>query len=193
MSIRIRRATADDVPAIVDWRRQAAAWLAAQGSDQWSDAGLSRTAFTDRVHASITRGETWIAELDGRPVGTIAVDDHADPGLWTPDELRESVIVHRMITAPGVRGARTGVGEALLDQADAVARDRVRTWVRLDAWTTNTRLHDYYRGRGFRLVRVADPTRPSSALFERPVPVAPRRPVTVHVEDPTAPAVKDTR
>jgi hypothetical protein len=40
------------------------------------------------------------------------------------------------------------------------------TWLRLDAWTTNRRLHDYYRRRGFTHVRTVG-SRVSGACFQR--------------------------
>lgn len=150
---------------IVTWRRQTSDWLARRGYDQWNDDGLSRAEFTDRVHTSVQAGETWLAIVGCIPAGTIAVDERTDDGLWTPSELRESVIVHRMIANPTHPNPR-GVGVALLDVADEVARVRRKRWVRLDAWTSNHDLHRYYERQGFTHVRTAG-GRPSGALFQR--------------------------
>ena len=168
MNITIRLATEADLSTIVQWRQDATAWLVSIGSDQWSGAGIDVIAFTTRVRISIAEGGTWIAEVEGQPAATVAIDDHCDdPELWTPAEQAESVIVHRMMADQAHR--RRGLGAVLLDHADWIARQYGKRWVRLDAWTTNTRLHDYYRQLGFRLVRVSDPTWVSAALFERPV------------------------
>lgn len=168
MTVTIRPATPDEVPLIVRWRQEAADWLATKGTDQWSDAGLSVEAFVDRVRESIAAGETWIADVDGVPAATIAIDEWANPGLWTASEMRESVMVHRMITDPVFRGL--GLGKALLDHADRIAQQRGKRYVRLDAWTTNTDLHGYYQRLGFRPVRIVPEFRTrSAALFERPV------------------------
>lgn len=167
MTVTVRPARPGEEDVIAQWRRHAAAWIAETGSDQWSDAtGLARDAFVDRVRGSIEAGETWVAEVDGVPAATIALDQWCNPGMWSENQLAESVIVHRMITAPGYRGH--GLGGVLLEHADAVAREKGLRWVRLDAWSTNERLHDYYRAAGFRFVRWAD-HRTSGALFERPV------------------------
>jgi GNAT superfamily N-acetyltransferase len=119
------------------------------------------------VGRSVAAGETWIAEADGEPAGTITVNDRADEGLWSPGEIADAVIVHYMIVDLRFAGLR--IGEALLAHAAAQARTHHRTWVRLDAWTTNTGLHAYYRRAGFRLARIAGPevSGPSTALFER--------------------------
>jgi hypothetical protein len=50
-----------------------------------------------------------------------------------------------------------------LDQSD-------RPLIRLNCWSTNTRLHAYYIAHGFKHVRTADvPGRMSGALFQREV------------------------
>lgn len=167
--MKIRAATHADVEIIIRWRQEAAEWLAARGSDQWSDVGLGQDAFRQRVASSIAAGETWMAiDADGNPLGTIAIDKWSDADLWSEDELHDAVIVHRMITAPG-HGGR-GVGDLLLDHAVDIARSEGRMFVRLDAWTTNQGLHRYYRSRGFRHVRtIPGHVSPSAALFERPV------------------------
>ncbi|GAB3161850.1 hypothetical protein GCM10027258_79640 [Amycolatopsis stemonae] len=165
--VEIRRANAAEVAMIARWRRETAQWLSSIGSDQWSEKGLSAARFEERVAASVAAGETWIAEVDERPAATIAIDEHTDSWLWTPAEQAECVIVHRMITDR--RNRHRGLGSLLLDHAEMIARQRGKAFVRLDAWTSNTRLHDYYRAAGFRFVRIADPQRPSAALFERPV------------------------
>ena len=46
--------------------------------------------------------------------------------------------------------ARQGLGAALLDWAGLRARRWYGArWIRVDVWTTNTRLHTYYQRQGF--------------------------------------------
>lgn len=169
MTVQIRPAALDDLNLICLLRLQRASWLAARGSDQWSTdaSGLSIDYFAQAVGRALTGGETWIAEVDGAPAGTITVNDRADEQLWTATELADSLIVHYLIV--DLRFAGLGVGRQLLTHAAALTRARGRHWVRLDAWTTNSDLHAYYRQAGFQLVRVAGPDSrsPSCALFER--------------------------
>ncbi|WP_084497753.1 GNAT family N-acetyltransferase [Nocardia amamiensis] len=169
MTIVLRQATLGDLGMICRLRVQRTAWLTARGSDQWTVAGrgLPIEIFARAVGRSLDAGETWIAEVAGEPAGTITVNDRADAGLWSRWELDDAVIVHFMIV--DLRFAGQHVGHHMLAHAGTLARQRRREWVRLDAWTTNTGLHDYYRSAGFRLVRVAGPAAqgPSRALFER--------------------------
>ncbi|WP_278264926.1 GNAT family N-acetyltransferase [Nocardia sp. AG03] len=178
MTVGMRPAILGDLPLICRLRVQRTAWLTARGSDQWTVAGRGRPIeiFAGAVGRSLDAGETWIAEVDGEAAGTITVNHRADPGLWSPWELAESVIVHFMIVDLRFAGRR--VGHHMLTHAAHLAQHERRPWVRLDAWTTNTELHDYYRRAGFVLARIAGPatTGPSRALFERRVePCPPRR------------------
>jgi GNAT superfamily N-acetyltransferase len=162
----MRLATLGDVPLILRWRQDAANWLSTIGSDQWNDAGLTADSFADRVAKSIHEGGTWIAEDDdGNPVGTIAIDCRADDtGLWTDDELQSSVMVHRMIVDIGARGK--GIGAEMLRHAAVMARQLNKSQLALDAWSSNTGLHDYYVHQGFRHLRTVEGHyNPSSALF----------------------------
>lgn len=171
MTVQIRPAVHDDLTLICRLRLQRSAWLAARGSDQWSTAasGLSIDYFEQAVERAVSAWETWIAEVDGEAAGTITINDRADRQLWTGAELADALIVHYLIV--DLRYAGHGVGEQLLAHAAALARAHGRHWVRLDAWTTNSALHAYYRRAGFRLARIADPDSPSPscALFERHV------------------------
>ncbi|MEV6273901.1 GNAT family N-acetyltransferase [Nocardia sp. NPDC051832] len=165
----IRQATFGDLAVICRLRLQRTAWLTARGSDQWTVAGRGKPieTFAHAVGRSLAAGETWIADVDGEPAGTITVDHHADPDLWSPWELDDAVIVHYMIVDLRFAGRR--IGHRMLEHAGWLAYQQDRAWVRLDAWTTNTDLHEYYRRAGFHRARIAGPIArgPSRALFER--------------------------
>ncbi|MEV6771319.1 GNAT family N-acetyltransferase [Nocardia sp. NPDC051030] len=170
MTTLIRQARLADLGTVSRLRLQRTHWLAARGSDQWTRAGrgLPIETFIRSASRSVRDNETWIAEFNGDPAGTITINDRADENLWSPGELADAVIIHFMIV--DLRFAGHGIGGALLAHAAELALERHRTWVRLDAWTTNLALHDYYRRAGFSLARIAGPeaTGPSRALFERP-------------------------
>ena len=57
----------------------------------------------------------------------------------------------------------------MLDWASRRAAAAGKRWLRLDAWASNTKLHDYYLGEQFKMVRLLQfPHRGSGALFQRP-------------------------
>ncbi|MEV0252237.1 GNAT family N-acetyltransferase [Nocardia sp. NPDC050712] len=169
MNTVIRQATFGDLGTICRLRLQRTAWLTSRGSDQWTVAGRGKPieTFAHAVGRSLEAGETWIAECNGEAAGTVTVDHRADPNLWSPWELGDAVIVHYMIVDLRFAGHR--LGHRMLAHAGRLAYQQDRSWVRLDAWTTNADLHDYYRRAGFHLTRIAGPiaSGPSCALFER--------------------------
>lgn len=165
--MRFRQAAFEDMDLIATWRWDIVDWIRLQGSDQWNQTGLSREEFKKRITRSIRAGETWLAlDNSDNPVGTIAVDLVPDAGLWTPEELAESYIIHRMMVPRSHAGQ--GIGAAMVEFADEIARKHGRRKLVLDAWDTNKRLHRYYQSLGFRYVRtVQNHWTPSATLFER--------------------------
>ncbi|MFJ2218270.1 GNAT family N-acetyltransferase [Streptomyces sp. NPDC101062] len=141
-----------DAPRLRQFRTDAAAWLSARGSDQWS------TAYPDELLlASVQAGNVYLVHQTPAtdPVATVTLDRLADPVLWTDTEAKQPALYVRKLTlaTPG-RGA--GLGSRLLDWCGDRAASAGATWLRLDAWTTNTRLHTYYEHLGFRHVRTID-------------------------------------
>ena len=63
--------------------------------------------------------------------------------------------------------AGQGLGELLLRWVIDLGAHRSVKWIRLDAWRTNERLHDFYRRTGWTYVRtVTLEHRRSGALFQ---------------------------
>jgi hypothetical protein len=84
--------------------------------------------------------------------------------------LSESAVyVHRLITARDYSGLE--LGSQLIDWVGLRARREYGArWIRIDVWTTNDALHDYYQRQGFSPCgRCPDPDYPSGALFQKPV------------------------
>lgn len=164
----IEPARPDDLRHILAMRAEAAAWLEALGTDQWSKPFPDEETQTGRLLAGIEAGETWMVRDGAETVATITVNDFANPLLWSEDECSEAArYVHKMTVRRSHAGH--GFGAILLDWAgDRAAFDGAK-WLRLDAWTTNRDLHSYYERQGFLHVRtVVRADYPSGALFQRP-------------------------
>ncbi|MDT9684322.1 GNAT family N-acetyltransferase [Streptomyces sp. TRM76323] len=161
-AIQVRAARPDELDTVEALLTEASRWLASRGIDQWQ-----YPPHRDRITRALRRGVCFLAFQDGEPVGTVQVDDFADPEFWTPaDQPDTALYVHRMAVARKASGA--GVGEVLLEWAAERARSKGKAWLRLDAWKDNPGLHRYYRRAGFDLLRIVDlPHRRSGALFQR--------------------------
>jgi ribosomal protein S18 acetylase RimI-like enzyme len=187
---RLRKAAETDLEALVAILDGAVAWLGRRGLDQWAGSpwradelrpglatGALRVAETRAGADEPSRAtagtppaslDAGAARSDGvpRPVATMTLGE--DPAShWRPaDDLAAALYLSHLAVDRCLAGR--GVGAWLLDEAAHEAARRGKRLLRLDAWTSNTRLHDYYRGQGFRLVRIAGHSG-SGALFERAV------------------------
>lgn len=170
---RVRLAMADDIPAILDLIGSAAAWLRKyKDTDQWARPWPTESARNARIARGVDRGSTWMVEENGVLAGTITCRDKGNPKLWTAAERSEpAVYVSRLIVSREHAGE--GIGAALIDWAGlrglgAWAAD----WTRVDVWTTNLALHEYYKGQGFEHLRTLEFQHewdyPSAALFQKP-------------------------
>jgi ribosomal protein S18 acetylase RimI-like enzyme len=107
--------------------------MRAQGNLQWSDDYPNEHVFTQDIAA----GEMWLAEIDGEAAGIAAITmdqspEYADVG-WDLNE--PAIVVHRLAVDTAFRGR--GVAEALMLQAEAVARQRGIGVLRIDTNTQN--------------------------------------------------------
>jgi GNAT superfamily N-acetyltransferase len=170
--LQVRRAAADDLLVILGLIDEAATWLRTKNTDQWARPWPNQVARDARVRQGIRGGNTWIAEEHGTLVATLTYRPHGNHALWTQHERNEpAVYVSRLIVSREVSGL--GIGAAMIDWAgQRAARDWGAHWIRIDVWTTNMALHNYYQARGFRFCRMCpfDPwVYPSAALFQKPI------------------------
>lgn len=173
-SLPIHCARPSELDEVVDVLNQAAARLAARGIDQWpadfrQDDGKRVDVLRDRIE----RGETWLVRHPtgyNDPIGTISLSREPDPDFadaW-PGGPDGALYAYRMATADGTKGM--GLGPRLLDFANLTAANLGLHSVRFDCSRTNTFLHQYYDGLGFRNVAIVEvPGRKSGALWEKPV------------------------
>ncbi|MCX4549264.1 GNAT family N-acetyltransferase [Streptomyces sp. NBC_01500] len=145
--MRILPAQPSDLAKLLAFREEAATWLTRLGTDQWQ-----RPYPADRLLATIEAGTVFMAMDGDATAGTITLTPDAEKGLWTEAELREPT---RFINKLTVARSHAGqdVGGRLLDWAGDHAYQGGVKWLRLDAWTTNEALQQYYLKHGFEHVR----------------------------------------
>lgn len=144
----VTRATPNDLELLLDFRREASEWLGTRGIDQWR-----KPYPPDLMLASIKSGTVYLFSENGQTVATVTLDEEdLEPGAWTEQELQEPALYVHKLTVRREHSGRN-LGARILDWAgDRAARSGAK-WLRLDAWTTNPKLHAYYLGQGFRHVR----------------------------------------
>jgi GNAT superfamily N-acetyltransferase len=111
-----------------------------------------------------------MVDVDGGSIATVTCRDKGNRWLWTARERNErAVYLSRLVVARAAAGLN--IGGALIDRAARWAeRAWGARWVRVNAWTTNKDLHEYYIRKGFSLHRIDTNIKnryPSAALFQK--------------------------
>jgi GNAT superfamily N-acetyltransferase len=145
--VNITPATPDDLPQLLAFRREAAAWLSALGTDQWS-----RPYPADRLLATIQAGTVFMVRDGATTAATITVGPEVEEGLWSAEELAEPALYVTKLTVARSHAGQN-LGGRLLDWAGDRAYRAGAKWLRLDAWTTNKALQRYYLRQGFHHIR----------------------------------------
>jgi GNAT superfamily N-acetyltransferase len=169
--MRLARATADDFGTVLRLIDEAAGWLRTKDTDQWARPWPDRDARDARVRRGLDIGATWIAWDGATAAATVTLTAKLNPKVWsasTCDLGERAVYAHRLVTARSHQGQ--GLGAQLINWAGLDARCAYgASWIRIDVWTTNTALHDYYVKTGFEPCGTcADPDYPSGRLFQKP-------------------------
>jgi ribosomal protein S18 acetylase RimI-like enzyme len=131
--MQIRRATHDDLPALVALVRRVVPLMLAAGNLQWDESYPNEEVF----QRDIGLNQLWVADVEARIAGIAAVTmdqepDYAQVG-W--DIHEPAIVVHRLAVDPAFRGV--GVAGALMQKAEEIAIERGITVLRVDTNTQN--------------------------------------------------------
>jgi len=121
--------------------------MRAAGNFQWDDEYPNRQVFADDIEV----GELWVAKQDGQVAGfaTINTDQAHEYGQIGWDIHETAVVVHRLAVDPAYRGA--GIAKALMQHAEAIARERGISVLRVDTSLENTATPPLFAKLGYTL------------------------------------------
>jgi ribosomal protein S18 acetylase RimI-like enzyme len=131
--MRIRLATEDDLPALMELLRRVVPLMRASGNLQWDDSYPNEAVFQRDINLT----QLWIAEVDRGIAGVAAVtmDQEADYTQVGWDIREPAIVVHRLAVDPAFRGL--GAAGALMQKAEEIAIERAITVLRVDTNTQN--------------------------------------------------------
>lgn len=177
-TLRIGRAepTREHLNAILSLIDEAKGWLPSKGTKQWREPWPNKVQRDERVCRALELRATWVVWEPARGkdilAATVTVTRKPNPAVWSPQDFDlggRTVYVHRLITAR--RYAGWDLGTDILDWTGARGRRNYGARsIRVDVWTDNEALHDYYIKRGFvRRGNCRDAKYPSGVLLEKPI------------------------
>ena len=150
----VRRATADDLPAIVALYERVIAHMRVNPPDVWWDMGAHPTV--ESLERETTEGNLFVAlgaRADGPSLqGAFIIDEKEgedyDLAPWdVPAAAGEVAVLHLLCTDPTARGC--GVGRSLIAAAADEARRRGAIALRLDTFDIDVPAASLYRSCGF--------------------------------------------
>ena len=118
-----------------------------------ADIGLRYVATYQTAEVTAERasaGECYVAELDGRIVGTICFEDAATNSGCAWYDRPDVASLHQFAVEPGLQ--RSGIGSALLDKVESRAVETGAAEIALDTAEPATHLIELYSRRGYRVV-----------------------------------------
>ena len=149
--VEIRAGGVADVPAVLALLDGAVRWLVTRGRPgQWGTRPLSaEPRHRTRISGWAQEGGLYLAHLDGRPVGALAVG--GAPG-YVPAAAEPELYVNLLVSDHEHAGR--GIGGRLLDRACRLARERGVALLRVDCYAGDDQaLVGYYERQGFQRVR----------------------------------------
>jgi ribosomal protein S18 acetylase RimI-like enzyme len=145
--MRIRRATLEDLPALMALMRRVVPLMLAAGNLQWDETYPDEAVF----QRDIGLRQLWVADTDTSIAGIAALTTDQEPDYaqvgWDIDE--PAIVVHRLAVDPAFRGA--GVAGVLMQKAEEVAVERGITVLRVDTNTQNEATQRLFPKLGYQL------------------------------------------
>jgi GNAT superfamily N-acetyltransferase len=156
VSLRVRKATKDAANYIAELSARVQEKLTRSGSLQQIGP-----IPVEQVAEEIEKEAAFLLELEGRPVGSVFVEQVVTPTLvalfkeWGLVDIgRNYYFLHKFLLVPEQQGQ--GLGPYFIAQIQQIfAADRPATIV-LDCWAGNTKLREFYSQAGFKLHGIFD-------------------------------------
>jgi ribosomal protein S18 acetylase RimI-like enzyme len=145
--MRIRLATENDLPALMELVRRVVPLMRAAGNLQWDQNYPNETV----LQRDIDLEQLWVAEVSAGIAGVAAVTMDQEPNYaqvgWNIEE--PAIVVHRLAVDPAFRGL--GAAGALMQKAEEIALERSLTVLRVDTNTQNEATQRLFPKLGYQL------------------------------------------
>ncbi|HKP69355.1 MAG TPA: GNAT family N-acetyltransferase [Pyrinomonadaceae bacterium] len=103
----------------------------------------------EKVAAEITERRLWKI-TEAAEIACIFIVTYSDPILWGEHSHESAIYIHRIVTGPEFHGR--GYVRNITAWSIEHARENSLRFIRMDTWSDNRKLVDYYQNIGFKLV-----------------------------------------
>ncbi len=146
---RVMAARPEDMPIVAAILDEASVWLESRGLECWPRPFPAAT-----LEGDLARGASYVAWDGDVAAGTFSLY-RTDPAFWgeRPEDLPGyALYLHKLATRRG----RPGLGRAMVELAESMARDEGAACIRLDCVAANAAIRDYYERAGYECRGVVD-------------------------------------
>lgn len=143
----IRKAVLEDIDKLVEITKACAAEMVLNNIYQWNEFYPNKQAFLRDIDCE----ELYVLEIDKNIIGCITISTFMDEEYGTISWLSAStnnIYIHRLAIHPTHQGKR--YARHLMDYAEAYAKNKCFTSVRLDTFSQNPRNIKFYELRGYK-------------------------------------------
>lgn len=142
----IEPAKISEIPEILHLTRACARAMISNNIYQWNEHYPSQEAFKK----DIERKELYVLKQENTLIGTVVISTLMDPEYYPVQWLTPSnnnFYIHRLAVHPDYQGK--GRARQLMDYAEAFAKTKKATSIRLDTFSKNLRNQRFYEARGY--------------------------------------------
>jgi len=136
-----------EIPEILLLTKACAQVMSSKGIHQWNEHYPSKQAF----ESDIDRNELYVYTLENKIVGTIVISTFMDEEYTSVNWLSpndNNLYIHRLAVHPSFQ--KQGYAVQLMDYAEAFAKAKKATSIRLDTFSQNPRNQKFYEQRGYK-------------------------------------------
>ncbi|MBU1345981.1 MAG: acetyltransferase [Alphaproteobacteria bacterium] len=147
-TVRLRPATPDDARLLAAWDREPHV-IACSSDDPDAEVAFDGVEWADELSNSAYELDYRIAEVDGRPVGVLAIcDPHTEPSHYW-GEIEPNLRAIDIWIGPA-EWLNRGVGTRMMTETiEACFADPTITGIVIDPLNSNTAAHRFYQRLGF--------------------------------------------
>ncbi|MFP7296844.1 GNAT family N-acetyltransferase [Neobacillus niacini] len=149
----VRRAVNEDSCKIIKLLKQAAQWIKGKEINQWRF--LLEGNQDEEIKQDILNDKTYMVLNGNEIVATFTLlseQSEWDRDLWGDENSSKSVYLHRLAVNPSYM--KKGIGKSILDWVQNNISGT--EYLKLDCVAENSKLNNFYKNNGFKLVGLTD-------------------------------------
>lgn len=142
----IEKGKISDLDVLFAMYRKGKAHLERQGIFQWTD----KYPTISIIERDLDKGYLYVLSKDEEILGAVNLSEEQEDVYinvsWQYNDAK-ILVIHRLIISPEFQNQ--GYGKVLMDYAEGIAKENSYSSIRLDVYSQNTKVIDFYKKRAY--------------------------------------------